>query len=209
MSEDPIGAGDVGWLQQRARAIAPREQWPSVAQFFAGLVPCAGLATLDATGVTSEHLRRGLGLLIADDDPVLGPYFELRDRLDDERFDAIWPRKHEMRWGVLGVPGRPPLLRLTVDAAVVGAEGGGRRRLVRHLLLCPDQLGEDLLLRFSEAGCGLWLVPLSTAVRERARGTAGSLYDCLSHCLPIGRASGTRIENIARALDWLHAWREK
>ena len=54
MSEDPIGAGDVGWLQQRARAIAPREQWPGVDQFFADLVPCAGLTALDATG---EQLR--------------------------------------------------------------------------------------------------------------------------------------------------------
>ena len=72
MSEDPIGAGDVGWLQQRARAIAPREQWPGVDQFFADLVPCAGLATLDATGAAPSTYDVGLGCSLPTMTPCWG-----------------------------------------------------------------------------------------------------------------------------------------
>jgi hypothetical protein len=200
---------DLGWLQRGARAVAPRDQWAEIGRFFDGLVAGIGLVGLDATSPAAANLQRGVGVLIPDDDPVFGSYFGLRERLDDTRFEAVWCMGRELRWSVLCIPTRPPLLRLTVDVTVRLVENGDRRRLVRNFLFFPDQLGPDLLLRFSEPGGGLWLMPVSTAMREQQRGGAGSMYDTLSRCLPMGQASGAPIPCITQALDWLRTWEGK
>ncbi len=184
--------------------VAPRDRASGVRRFFAEATIAAGLLALD--GDPGTPLARGLAVGVADDDPVLGPVFSLRDRLGDRQLEQTW-QIQAVRWGFLGHPAEPKaLLRFQVIADLrppTASRKAWVQRISRAMLLDPFFLEASLLRRFNEPGCLIWLIPESVATREAARRGRGSMYDVLSYCLPIGVAGEGRTRAIEQAFDFL------
>ncbi len=184
--------------------VAPRDQASSVRRFFAEATIAAGLLGLD--GDPGTPLARGLAIGVADDDPVFGPVFRLRDRLGDRELEEAW-QIQAVRWGFLGHPSEPKaLLRLHVIADLrppTASRKAWLQRISRALLLDPFLLEGSLLRRFNEPGCLIWLIPESVATREAARRGRGSMFDVLSYCLPVGVITDSPASAVEQALSFV------
>jgi len=165
-------------------------------RFFADGCFAVGAMTVDPL---DEQPDRGVGIIVADDDPALRLCFELRDQLGDREFAAAWKVK-DMRWGVLQHPTKPKaLIRFAVQATLT-EPGGEGHHVSRAFLLDAGQMLEPVLRRFSETGTWAWLIPASVAVREHRRQGPGSFYDAVSRCLPLGACAGGPVRAIDTAL---------
>jgi hypothetical protein len=174
-------------MKQTFLRIAPRDQAAGVRRFFAEATIGAGLLGLD--GDPGTALARGLAVGVANDDPVLGPVFGLRDRLGDRELEQAW-QIQAVRWGFLSHPREAKaLLRFQVVADLRPPTASRKvwvQRISRAILLDPFFLDASLLRRFDEPGCLIWLIPESVAGREAARRGPGSMYDVLPSCLRAG-----------------------
>jgi hypothetical protein len=168
----------------------------AVGRFFTDATVAGGVVAMDAT---EGPFKRGVGVIVNDDDPVLGRCFELRDRLDEQTFQHAW-RLRDASWGMrpshapartgpLRDHRRPDPARSVHPAPSTARVAAGRRgdpcgtaaplRRVRH-----DHL----------AGAS------SVARHEAARRRMGSAFDVLSRCLPVGVSHGQRVESVEQAL---------
>jgi hypothetical protein len=155
---------------------------------------------------------RGIGLVVPDDDRIVGPAFAFRREVDDAAFQERW-RPHSARWTFIAHPQHPEaLLRFMASPEVRDMQSGPWRLLERAFLLDPAQL-EHVLSGFLDLGRWIWLIPESVAVRaeRQSEDDRGDLYgDMLAYCLPVGMVTEETLpRSVEEALRQVEYWRRR
>jgi hypothetical protein len=196
-------------LEQRRLAFLEVASLLEVERFFDNATFVAGLARMESMPPGGPS---GIGVLVPDDDRIIGPAFIFRKEVDDEAFQERW-RPHSARWSFIAHPNQPAaLVRFAVSPEVRDSWTGPWRPLERAFLFDPAQV-EDAIRGFLDVGRFIWLVPESIAGRALQPGVTGrgSAYDeMFAFCLPIGEVSEeTRPRSVEEALRFLEHWRRQ
>jgi hypothetical protein len=180
-----------------------------VEEFFANATFAPSLVRLDSIPAGGPQ---GIGIVVPEDDQVVGAAFALRRQADDAVLDELW-RPGSARWSFLAHPDVPvALLRFAPSVEARLTPAARWQQMERAFLFDPGQLG-PMLVGFLEPGRLIWLVPESVAVRAQMRGAAdpGNLYDdMLAHCLLVGAVpEDARPRSVEEAMRWWEHWRQR
>jgi hypothetical protein len=201
---------DLDGLSQRRVALldVAGASLLKIEEFFANATFVPGLIQIEPIPSGGPH---GIGIVVPEDDQVLGPVFALRRQANDALLDELW-RASSGRWSFLAHPTVDvALLRYGLSAEVRPSSTAAPWVSIERAFLFDPQRLADMLRGFLEPGRMIWLVPESVAISAGARGTAdpGNLYDdMLAHCLPVDVVpENARARSVEEALHWEEHWR--